>query len=110
MEFLDNTPRDNAVKAEDCLPAYRHAIAHLRQSDPVFAEICRDYELLADDLNTLLQKAASSNSRAFADHAMLLDSIRGLTNEIRAALQRSGLLFRSSQPTLSPIPQSGEDE
>jgi hypothetical protein len=71
------------------LPDRQALITRLRQSNTVFAEICRDYELLAGDLNALSQSGSSSHSGTQAERDLLLESLQALVREIKTVLERN---------------------
>ncbi len=71
------------------LPDRQVLITQLRRSNVVFAEICRDYELLAGDLNALIRCRPSSHPGTQAERDLLLESLQGLVREIETVLERN---------------------
>jgi hypothetical protein len=82
MVIRQNTDGPYPQKAEHCLSGQARLIARLRASDPVFVEVCEDYELLVRELNTLPETAR-------ADRKLILDSLQGLVREMETSLRRA---------------------
>ncbi len=66
----------------------------LRRTDPTFAEICRDYELLTAEIASL-SAATIEENRHLGD---LQDSLSGLRDELRDSL-RAKSAKKNSQET-----------
>ncbi|SFM01362.1 hypothetical protein [Shimia aestuarii] len=115
MGSNDENPAAYPAQAEECLPKARDAIKSLRATDAIFAEICDDYELLVGDLHVLSQCEGASEEDLQKARDLFLESLKGLTDEIRAALERAsrrvggprGPDSTSSSP--HQFSQSGED-
>lgn len=77
--------KSNAIFAR--FPNHRTAIAELRSTDAVFDEICRDFQLLSDELNSLNTKSETQSLQFALD---VTETLTGLQDEIVLALRRAG--------------------
>ena len=115
MGSNDENPAAYPAQAEECLPIARDSIRRLRATDATFAEICDDYELLVRDLLGLSQCDGASEEDLQKARDLLLESLNGLTDEIRAALEKASrriggpLGFDSTSSSPHQFSQSGED-
>lgn len=115
MGSSNENPAAYSPQAEESLPEARDSIKRLRATDAIFAEICDDYELLVRDLHSLSQCDGASEEDLQKARDLLLESLKGLTDEIRAALEkasrRTGKPWRidSANSSAHQFSQSGED-
>ena len=100
-------PRRYPEQAEHCVPDQYRAIARLRRMDASFAEACDDYELLVRDLHRLHQPPDRLDSHMRVEQALLVDSLKGLTEEISSALRRFAPCGGTSTGSATDTPSSG---
>ncbi len=68
-------------------PDHQSAIADLRRADKVFDEICRDYQLLCDEYQSMNIEPGSHSYQFACD---IRDTLDGLRDEIVQSLRRAG--------------------
>lgn len=115
MGSNDENPAAYPAQAEEFLPKARDSIKRWRATDAIFAEICDDYELLVRDLHGLSQCDHASEKDLQKARELLLESLKGLTDEICAALEKASRRvggprgFESTNSSPHQFSQSGED-
>ncbi len=77
--------KSNAI--ETLFPKNKAAIADLRRRDPVFDEICRDYQLLSEEYLSINAEPGSESDRFACD---IRETLNGLRDEIAQSLRRAG--------------------
>jgi len=77
MSVKNEPDHADARTAEEFFPTWREEVRRLRCSNPIFAEICNDLELVA----SILRDEGSADNAA-------IESLEGLKDEIQRVLMR----------------------